>query len=257
MDKSTPLEKTELFFAACDKIVKKDKERERRGIGTLGEKTVHAVVKEYIEPRAEYQEIKVGSFFADVYNENGIFEIQTRSFRNLRRKLDYFLAMGPVTVVYPVPYIKQVRWLDEQTGELSAGRKSPKKGTPYMILYELYQIKEYLLRPELSFQIILMNMEETKLLNGWSYDKKRGASCYDRIPTALVEEVFIEGPKDFYKLIPEGLPEVFTVKEFKKAAKLSDSAASVGVNVLHYTGALERVGKKGNAYLYTRKENTV
>ena len=247
-------ERIERFYEACDKILAKEAIRERNGIGTLGEKTVHAVLKEYIEPRKEYQEIKVGSFFADICNETGIYEIQTRSFRNLRKKLDYFLEIGPVTIVYPVPYIKQVRWLDEETGELSAGRKSPKKGSPYLILYELYQIKEYLLNPRLSFKIILMNMEETKLLNGWSYDRKRGASRYDRIPTALVEEVEIQNVKDFEKLIPESLTGEFTVKEFKKAAKLSDSAASVGVNVLYYVGALERTGKKGNAYLYKKTE---
>lgn len=243
-------ERIEAFCKACDKILGKEIANERKGIGTLGEKTVHAVVKEYIEPRKEYQEVKVGSFFADICNEEGIYEIQTRSFRNLRKKLDYFLEQGPVTIVYPVPYIKQVRWLDEETGELSAGRKSPKKGSPYLILYELYQIKEYLLNPKLSFRIILMNMEETKLLNGWSYDRKRGASRYDRIPTALVEEIELHGIEDFRKLVPENLMEEFTVKEFKKAAKLSDSAASVGVNVLYHIGAIERIGKKGNAYIY-------
>lgn len=246
----------ERFYAACDKITDKNNLRDRNGIGTLGEKTVHAVLKEYIEPRKECQEVKIGSYFADICNEKGIFEIQTRSFRNLRKKLDYFLTLGPVSIVYPVPYIKQIRWLDEATGELSEGRKSPKKGTPFMILYELYQIKEYLLCPGLSFQIILMNMEETKLLNGWSHDKKRGASRYDRIPTALVEEVEINSLQDYGRLLPEELVGEFTVKDFKKAAKLSDSAASKGINVLHYVGAVERVGKKGRAYLYTRREKS-
>lgn len=245
--------KEERFFQACEKVRNKESARERKGIGTLSEKTVHAVLKEYIEPREAYQEIKVGSFYADICNEKGIFEIQTRSFRNLRKKLAYFLERGPVTVVYPVPYIKQIRWLDEETGELSAGRKSPKKGSPCFILYELYQIKEYLLRPELSFKIVMMNMEEIKLLNGWSHDRKRGASRFDRIPTDLIEEVEITCPADYHKLLPESIKGEFTVKEFKKAAKLSDSAASVGVNVLNYVGAIERIGKKGRAYLYAIK----
>ena len=252
MEETIKHKKEEYFLKACEKVLNKRDKEEKKGIGTLGEKTVHAVLKGYIEPRDEYQEIKIGNFYADVKNENGIFEIQTRSFRNLRRKLDYFLNTGPVTIVYPVPYIKQIRWMDEQTGELSEPRKSPKKGSPYLILYELYQIKDYLLRPGLSFQIVLMNMEETKLLNGWSYNKKRGASRLDRIPTAFVDEIQIEGTDDYVKLLPEGLADVFTVKDFKKAAKLSSSAASVGVNVLFYVGVIKRVGKKGNAYLYRR-----
>jgi hypothetical protein len=242
--------KIEDFYRACEKV--SQKENKKTGIGTLREKTVHAVVKEYLEPRREYQEIKVGSFFADIYNEKGIFEIQTRNFRNLRKKLDYFLKVEPVTIVYPVPYIKQVRWLDEETGELSAGRKSPKKGSPALILYELYQIKEYLLHPNLSILILLMNMEETKLLNGWSYDKKRGATRYDRIPTALVEEILIETKEDYEKLLPKSLPKQFTAKEFQKAARLSDKAVSRGLQVLMEAGVIERIGKKGRAYLYER-----
>ena len=52
--------------------------RERSGIGTLGEKTVHAVLKDYFEPNSEYQEIKVDGYFADIARKGEIFEIQTR-----------------------------------------------------------------------------------------------------------------------------------------------------------------------------------
>ncbi|MCR5753721.1 MAG: hypothetical protein K6G30_02750 [Acetatifactor sp.] len=243
----------ERFLAACDKIC--GQEREKAGIGTLSEKTVHAVLKEYLEPREECQEQKVGSFYADIHNENGIMEIQTRSFRNLRKKLAYFLKIEKVTIVYPIPYTKWVWWLNEETGELTGGRKSPKKGTPYLILYELYQIMDFLQEPNLKLRLVFMDMEEIKLLNGCSYNKKRGAHRYDRIPKALVEEIEITGIKDYVKLIPESLLGEFTVKDFKKAAKLSDSAAAKGIYVLMKVGVIERIGKKGRAYLYQRKES--
>ena len=33
--------------------------------------------------------------------------------------------------------------------------------------------------------MLLIDIEEYKLLNGWSYDKKRGSVRYDRIPVGI------------------------------------------------------------------------
>ena len=72
------------------------------GIGTLGEKTVHSTLKQYLSGDLAYQEIKIGSYYADVCIDGHIFEIQTRQFNKLRSKLDFFLKDHPVTVVFPV-----------------------------------------------------------------------------------------------------------------------------------------------------------
>ena len=77
-------------------------ERERFGIGTLGEKAVHAVLKFYYEPNRECHEIKCGDFVVDILSEEHIFEIQSRGFERLISKLDAFLRDYFVTVVYPV-----------------------------------------------------------------------------------------------------------------------------------------------------------
>ena len=42
--------------------------RERNGIGTLGEKTLHALLKNYLEPDETKQEIRLGTYYADIYN---------------------------------------------------------------------------------------------------------------------------------------------------------------------------------------------
>ena len=79
------------------------------GIGTLNEKTLHAVLKCYYEPCTARHEIQLGRYVADIVSETGIVEIQTRAFHKLRDKLRYFLSISDsVTVVYPVPHIK---WL--------------------------------------------------------------------------------------------------------------------------------------------------
>ena len=110
----------QLFADACQKIIAK--ERETNGIGTLKEKTMHAVLKNFYEPDVSHQEIKVDRFVADILRDNEIIEIQTRSFNAMRKKLSVFLEKYPVTIVYPIPHNKWLYWIDENTGEISKKR---------------------------------------------------------------------------------------------------------------------------------------
>ncbi len=238
------------FQEACCQII--NQYRERNGIGTLGEKTVHAVLKKYLEPNEQYHEIKINGFYADIATPSGIIEIQTRNFNALRKKLGLFLELGSVTIVYPIPYTKWLSWIDEETGEISKKRKSPRKGDVYMILPELYRIKDYLLHPNLHLQILLIDMEESRLLNGWSKDKKKGSTRYDRIPTALVEEIRIHNHADYKNLVPDSLTGEFTAKEFQKACHLSPKMSSYALQVLRHVNAIEQTGMQGRAYLYKK-----
>jgi hypothetical protein len=210
------------------------------------------VLKNYLSPNSINQEIKVGRFVADICTGNEIIEIQTRSFDKLRRKLDTFLEFAPVTIAYPIPYIKWIRWVNPQSGEVSPPRKSPKIGSPYAIFPELYKIKNFLDNPNLTIKIIMLNLEEYRFLDGWSQDKKKGCTRCDRIPTELIKEIEITCPKEYQLLIPDSLDDNFTSKEYKKATGLPMSQAQTALNVLHYVGAVDRVGKKGNSHIYVR-----
>ncbi len=245
-------EKQERFLAACRKVM--ENSGRKKGIGTLGERTLHAVIKEYLEPEEGKQEIPVGPFVADIQKEDGILEIQTRDFNKLRRKLELFLEQGPVTVVYPVPMRKWLCWIEED-GTVIPPRKSPKQAGPQEIFRELYRIKPFLRNDRLRFCILLLELEEYRLKNGWGNGGKRGSARFDRMPVALLDEVWITGAEDYGKLIPETLGESFTAKEFSKAARLSERMGTLSMNVLHFVGAAERVGKKGNAYLYRRSRS--
>ena len=187
---------------------------------------------------------------ADIYTDGEIIEIQTRQFNKLRDKLQAFLPLYPVTIVYPIPREKWLIWIDEESGSLSQKRKSPKRGNAYMIFPELYKIKMFLKDENLRIRPVLLDMEEYRLLNGWSKDKKKGSSRFDRIPTVLVEEVEINCPKDYMQFVPYDLPEQFTTKSFAKAAHISTSLAQTTLNILYHVGVVERVGKQGNLYLY-------
>ena len=136
----------ERFEQAKQKIIGID--RQRLGIGTLSEKTVHAILKNYYEPDEDRQEIPIENYVADIYSDGEIIEIQTRHFNKLRDKLQTFLSLYPVTVVYPIPREKWLIWVDEESGELSKKRKSPAKGNPYVAFVEIYKIKMLGINPK-------------------------------------------------------------------------------------------------------------
>ncbi len=222
------------------------------GIGTLGEKTLHAVLKHWLSPDKSTHEVPVGRFVADILCGDGILEIQTRGFDKLRKKLAYFLTLGTVTVVYPMAHAKWLSWIDEETGEVSKKRRSPKTGTAYEAFYELYKIKPLLCHPNLRLRILLVDVEDYRRLNGWSKDKKRGSTRSERIPVALAGETRIDTPAQYAQLIPHTLTEPFTSKDYAAAAKLPLHKAQTALNVLCSVGAIEKVGKQGRLLAYNR-----
>lgn len=245
----------DLFDSACKKIV--GKEQGLNGIGTLSEKTVHAVLKYYYAPREDYHEIKIGSFVADICREGEIYEIQSKSFHLMRRKLDCFLKEHDVTIVYPVPLVKYIRWVDVDTGEVSPRKKSPLHGKLYDIVPELYAIKNYLKEDNLHFILCFIEMEEYKLLDGYSANRKKGATKSDRIPTAIKGEFFIDRKEDYLNLLPESLlnqPEdEFTSSDLALKAGCHVSYARLLLHILNFLELVERTGKTGNTYLYKIK----
>ena len=240
----------ERFLIACQAVMTPS--RDTAGIGTLGEKTLHAVLKHWLSPDKSTHEVRVGRFVADILCEDGILEIQTRGFDKLRSKLAYFLTLGTVTVVYPLAHTKWLSWIDEETGEVSNKRRSPKTGTAYEVFYELYKIKSLLCHPNLRLRILLVDIEDYRRLNGWSKDKKRGSTRSERIPVALADDMRIDTPAQYAQLIPPALTEPFTSKDYAAAAKLPLHKAQTALNVLCAVGAVERAGKQGRLLSYHR-----
>ena len=136
------------------------------GIGTLGERTLHAALKLYYEPDTDLHEIGVGRYVADIKNADGITEIQTRGFSSLGKKLDAFLPEGQVTVVYPLAAKKWIAMLDPETGTLGEKHRSPKKETPLDALWELSFILPHLGDANLTVRLPMLEVLEFRRRGG-------------------------------------------------------------------------------------------
>lgn len=225
--------------------------QERDGIGTLRERSLHAILKYWIEPDESRHEVRVdGGLVVDICDGEQAVEIQTGSSYPLRRKLDRLLPLMPVTVVLPVVRRKTLIWLDPATGEASAPRRSPRVGGCWDRLPDLYWLLPHLTRPGLTVRLVELDLEEFRARDGWGRDGKRGSHRVERIPVALGEERWLRTPDDCAGLLPGGLPHPFTTADLIKTGRLSAKKAGYAINFLLKYNAIIRIGKVGNAYLY-------
>lgn len=226
--------------------------RLKSGIGTMGEGSVHAVLKNYFEPLLESQEMKIGGYVADIVGEEGIIEIQTGHFSSLRDKLAAFLPAAAVTVVYPVYTKKRIVIIDSE-GELGKPRTSPLKETPYEIFRELFPIAEFLAHPRMRFAVMSLECEEYRInpeFIGKRKNRRGRFSVVDRMPTALTGEIRINSPNEWRQLIPCIDEEDFTTADLAQAAGIPKETAQVALSALFRGNVLLRTGKRGRAFTY-------
>ncbi len=208
------------------------KNRGIAGIGTLSEKSVHAVLKNYYAPDADALEVAVNGFFADVCFDDRILEIQTRHFYTMKRKLDAFLPEFDVTVIYPVTAKKKIRNVDPETGLVTSSRSSPRHGSVYDIFPELYGLRDHLRDPHLHFKIVTLTVDEYRFIGMTEKHGRKKRVSSDCIPTEIIEEIDIFEPRDLIMFLPIGLGESFTRSQLAAAAGISRELAGYVTGLL-------------------------
>ena len=222
------------------------------GIGILQEKPLHATLKWWLDDNPDHHEITLPcGKVADVYDGERIYEIQTGGFSPLRPKLEVLLPDYPVTVVHPILRRKYLSWITPDTGETTPPRKSPRVGSFTDGLRQLIYLLPLLDHPNLTIRLVLMDMEEQRLADGWGNEGKRGSHRAVLLPLTLEDTLTLTCAADYAALVPATLPEVFTATLFGKAAKLQGRHLSGALKVLLDRGVLTRE-KVGREWQYTR-----
>jgi hypothetical protein len=142
--------------------------------------------------------------------------------------------------------------MNPETGEVSSRKKSPLHQTPLHALAELKPFLAYLGTARFSFLLPLIEVDEYRLLDGWSRDKKRGSHRYELMPMALLDTFRFEKKEDYLALFPTALPAEFTAKEFGKSTRLGGYALYDVLAVFEGLGAVAKCGTRGRAALYRR-----
>ena len=238
------------------------------GIGTLNEKHLHAILKDYMTEGDARQEVRLDDhiitaryptkndkiikrdadrYVADILTDaNEIIEIQTGSFYPLAKKIDFYLRMTDcrVTVVHPIAAQKWLRYLDGETGELSARRRSPKKESVRDIARELYWLAPFLAEPRFALQIELLEVEEIRVTGIKKYRGRHRSERYERIPLALLDEVVLSTPEDYaMHFLPsvDALPDPISAASFSRASGIRGKAVYGILGILCDLGALRPI----------------
>ncbi|MBQ3489292.1 MAG: hypothetical protein IJA86_01715 [Clostridia bacterium] len=238
----------ERFLEIC--AIHRNQIRERIGIGMLGEKTVHAVLKDYFEENRIFHEVKIGKYYADIAKDGDIFEIQTRDLYRISSKISTFLVENRVTVVYPIAIFKRIFWMDPETGECISNRKSSKKRNEWEVLSELYGLRDFLLHENFRVCVVLLEVNEYRAQDGYGKNKKKRATKLDSVPVSLQDEFYLETKEDYLRFLPQNLPNIFTSSDFCQAAKCKLFIAQRALNILTKIGILRMIGKEGRKNKY-------
>lgn len=222
------------------------------GIGRLSEKSLHKILKLYIEPDESSHEVSILGSYADVLNSDGIYEIQTRAAWRLAKKLPKLLEVSKVTVVIPVITENCIRWIDKETGEISEGRKSSKKENAFTALGEIYKLRAFLDNENFQVRLVFLKTEDFRYLDGYGTEKHKGATKIDKIPTELVSELTLSSYDDYRALLPDSLGDSFLEKDLRRLTKYPKKFSSAVIGVLKQAGAIQQTGREGRAYLYTK-----
>ena len=224
------------------------------GIGALSEKSLHKILKLYIEPDAANHEVGYMGSVVDIKNSEGIFEVQTRAYDRLLPKLKRILPTSHVTVVCPLAAEKYMRWLDQQSGEMSERRRSPKRESVYDAFRMLFGIREVITHPNLTVRLVYLQVEDFRALDGWDKTRKRGSNRIERIPTRIICQEELNGVEDYITRLPEALEREFTAPELARAIKRTSRYTFYVLKLLVAAGAVSEVGKRGRATLYKISE---
>lgn len=242
------------FRTLCENAARTRRSEGNGGFGTLAEKRMHAVIKQFICQNEDLHEVGVAGtrFISDVRIGNNVYEVQSGAFYPMKKKIAYYLEQTPctVTIVHPIIVNKWITDIDHLTGELSPRKRSPAHGRPSDLLPELYSLLPHLGDPRLRFRLLLVEAEEFRLSNARRHRGRLVSARYERFPLALLDVWELASAEDFRRFLPVGLPSPFTVKDFSCASRLRGRNAYSAVRVLAAFGLLRSAAPIGRAMAF-------
>ena len=220
------------------------------GIGVRNEKSLHAAPKQWYARKGDQLEVRVDGFIVDIVRGDQLIEIQTRNLAAIRRKLCALLEQHPVRLVYP---IAREKWIVRMTGsgkKIIGRRKSPKNGRLGDLFEELVSVPELINHANLTLEVALIQEEEIRRADGRGSWRRRGQSIHDHRLLQVLDTVTFEKKQDFLRFLPAGLEQPFSNRDIAECTGSLIHAVRQMTYCLKKMGAIEPVGKKGNAPLF-------
>lgn len=222
----------------------------QNGIGTLNENPLHAGLKEWYARPGDALEVPVDGYVVDIVRDDLLIEIQTSGLYPIRDKLRALSRGHPVRLVFP---LAKDKWLLKRRGKGKGKvkkRRSPKHCSEMDVFGELVTMPCLLAHPNFSLELALVEMEEVRHREPGRAWRRNGWVIEERRLVSVVNSRLFESPLQMADLLPEDMEEPFTTADLSEKADISRNLAQKACYCLRKMGAIEHIGKRGNAYLY-------
>ena len=245
LSENEKLQQAQRAFEAFQAVIGRD------GIGRLAEKSMHGVLKFYVDADPSHHEIPLSEgVVADIFDTKTVTEIQTANYSALAKKLSRILDNYAVHVICPIVKDRYLYLLNEESGAFEGGRKSPVHGSRCHALIAMYDLDRFLTHPNFSITFVMLDAAEYKTHFFHKCGRKRTKKL-DLVPQRIESTWNVEKREDYLKLLPEGLPETFTAAQFYKETRLRGRKGSIALKFLRDCELIMQIGKQGNAHIYT------
>ncbi|HOU39002.1 MAG TPA: hypothetical protein PKW16_08905 [Treponemataceae bacterium] len=219
-------------------------------INTWNESALHERLKtEWCGPHGSV-EVPMHGVICDAVRQDGsIVEIQTTGFGKIRKKLELLLCANQVELVYPIAVNLRIQTCAADGTPISC-RKSPKHGSVYQLFGELTGICDLVGHPNLSITAVFADVLERRVNDGTGSWRRKGIRIDSRELETIRDTRTFRSLSDFSDLLPENLPQPFTVADLNKAG--AGRHAGKMAWVLRKRGCIVQTGKNKNAFLYMK-----
>jgi hypothetical protein len=220
-------------------------------IGTLGERSLHAALKEWYAEQGDLLEREVDGYVIDIVRGGLLVEIQTRNFAAMKRKVAALAGEHPLRLVHPIAAEKFiVKYGPDGVTQVSR-RRSPKRGSVLDLFRELVSFPHLVALDTFSVEVLLTREEEIRVNDGEGSWRRGGWSIVDQRLVEVVDRVVLSSPADFRALLPPDLPDPFTTRDMADALGERVNLMGKMAYCLREMAAVEMVGRRGRAYLYS------
>ena len=243
------LDKKEVGF------IRSGKEKSDESIGIYREGSLHFFLKNYYCPDKTFHEIRIGKYIADACDGDTVYEIQTGSLCSLRDKVKYYIENTnySILIVHPLAAERRLAWIDPESGDFAGKpRKSSKHEGVFDMLSEMFFLKEYIDNDRVRFCFPMMTVTETRILNGWSRDGKKGSQSSDKIPGEIHEVKICESTEDIKKEVCNILPLKFTREDLLLLSKRQGRKLWAIQNLLIYLGIIKKSNSEGRRIVFEK-----
>jgi len=216
------------------------------------ETTLHRQLKEqYAGPRAR-QEVQVDGFRIDVVRGRELIEVQHGPLSALRDKTKQLLTEHRVRIVKTLVGRKMLIKRKKKDGEVVSRRWSPKRGGWLDVFDELIHFMNVFPHPQLKLELLLVDIEEWRYPGHGRRRWRRPGDhqVEDQKLLDVTDRRVLQKAKDLQTFLPRGLPKPFDTAELCEGLGVERWAAQRMAYCMRKAGAIQEVGRRGNALLY-------